>query len=218
MKPQIMRLNLSKMSKFEELHKLAQKMEEDDSLPLKKGATKLVFGSGNTKSSILVIGEAPGATENLMGLPFVGQAGKLLDKLFPLAGLERKHVFITNIVHHRPPENRDPEPAEIEAYGKYLDEIIKIIDPEVIITLGRFSMAKFLPNVFISGVHGKVFKVEFIGKQLIVVPMYHPAASLRNGNVLEAEKNDFYQLREILSKMKQEKKKEVPKVKQTELI
>ncbi len=218
MKPQIMRLNLSKMSKFEELHKLAQKMEEDDSLPLKKGATKLVFGSGNTKSSILVIGEAPGATENLMGLPFVGQAGKLLDKLFPLAGLERKHVFITNIVHHRPPENRDPEPAEIEAYGKYLDEIIKIIDPEVIITLGRFSMAKFLPNVFISGVHGKVFKVEFMGKQLIVVPMYHPAASLRNGNVLEAEKNDFYQLREILSKMKEEKKKEVPKVKQTELI
>ena len=213
-----MRLNLSKMSKFEELHKLAQKMEEDDSLPLKKGATKLVFGSGNTKSSILVIGEAPGATENLMGLPFVGQAGKLLDKLFPLAGLERKHVFITNIVHHRPPENRDPEPAEIEAYGKYLDEIIKIIDPEVIITLGRFSMAKFLPNVFISGVHGKVFKVEFMGKQLIVVPMYHPAASLRNGNVLEAEKNDFYQLREILSKMKEEKKKEVPKVKQTELI
>ncbi|KKR52483.1 MAG: Uracil-DNA glycosylase, partial [Candidatus Woesebacteria bacterium GW2011_GWD2_40_19] len=97
-----------------------------------------------------------------------------------------------------PPENRDPEPHEIEAYRKYLDKIIKIIDPEVIITLGRFSMAKFLPNVFISSVHGKKYNVSWNGKNIVVVPMYHPAASLRNGNVMEAEKTDFVNLREIL--------------------
>jgi uracil-DNA glycosylase len=194
------------MSKFEELHKLASEMEKDDSLPLKKGATKLVFGTGNTEATILCIGEGPGRNEDLQGMPFVGQAGKLLDKLFVLAGLERKLVFITNVVHHRPPENRDPEPSEIEAYGKYLDKIINIIDPEVIITLGRFSMGKFLPNVFISGVHGKRYDVTWNGKNIVVIPMYHPAASLRNRNVLDLEKTDFVNLKEILKKVDQERK------------
>lgn len=194
------------MSKYEELHKLAQEMEKDDCLPLKKGATKLVFGTGNTETKILCIGEGPGFNEDKEGIPFVGQAGKLLDKFLLVAGIERNKVFITNIVHHRPPNNRDPEPTEIEAYGVYLDKIIEIIDPEVIITLGRFSMAKFLPDVFISQVHGKKYEVTWNDKKLVVVPMYHPAASLRNGNVLEAEKNDFYQLKEILRKMKEEKK------------
>jgi DNA polymerase len=206
------------MSKFEELHKLKEEMEKDNSLPLKKGATKLVFGTGNTEASILCIGEGPGFNEDKIGEPFVGQAGKLLDKLFPLAGIARREVFITNIVHHRPPENRDPEPNEIEAYGVYLDKIIKIIDPEVIITLGCFSMAKFLPNVFISTVHGKKYEITWNGKNIIVVPMYHPAASLRNGNILSMEKNDFYQLKEILSKMKEQKKNEVPEVEQMNLV
>lgn len=189
-------------SKYKKLHELKDEMEKDDSLPLKKGANKLVFGSGNTEASILCIGEGPGRNEDEQGLPFVGQAGKLLDKLLLLAGLERKKVFITNIVHHRPPENRDPLPEEISAYGKYLDKIIEIIEPKIVITLGRFSMAKFLSDVFISGVHGKVFNLTVNNQQLTVIPMYHPAASLRNGKVLEAEKVDFVQLREILSKMK----------------
>ncbi len=206
------------MSNFEELHKLEKEMEKDDTLPLRKGATKLVFGTGNTKAKILCIGEGPGFNEDRQGIPFVGQAGKLLDKLFPLAGLQRKDVFITNIVHHRPPENRDPEPDEIAAYGKYLDKIIEIINPEVIITLGRFSMAKFLPNVFISEVHGKKQNVFWKGRNIVVIPMYHPAAALRNGNVMESEKNDFYQLKEILSKMEEEKKKEVPGSEQMNLV
>ena len=114
------------MDKYKLLHELKDKMEKDNTLPLKKDATKLVFGSGNTNAKIVAIGEGPGRTEDSTGLPFVGQAGKLLDKLLLLAGLERKNIFITNIVHHRPPENRDPLPEEIVAYGKYLDEIIKI--------------------------------------------------------------------------------------------
>ena len=205
------------MSKFEELHKLKEKMEKDESLPLKKVANKLVFGVGNTEAKILCIGEGPGFNEDQQGIPFVGQAGKLLDKLFPLSGLERKDVFITNIVHHRPPENRDPLPEEISAYGKYLDEIIKTINPEVIITLGRFSMAKFLPNVFISAVHGKKYDVLWNGKNIVVVPMYHPAASLRNGNVMEAEKLDFSNLKNILTEILKPKS-DIVEVEQKTLI
>ena len=205
------------MSKFKELHKLKEKMEADDSLPLKKGANRLVFGSGNTEASILCIGEGPGRTEDQTGLPFVGQAGKLLEKFLLLAGLERKKVFITNIVHHRPPENRDPEPSEISAYGKYLDKIIEIIEPKVIITLGRFSMAKFLPNVYISAVHGKRYEVFLGGRSVVVVPMYHPAASLRNGSVLESEKLDFINLKNILDEIFNSKNDTV-KVEQNSLI
>jgi uracil-DNA glycosylase len=206
------------MSKFEELHKLEGEMEKDDSLPLKKGATKLVFGTGNTNAEILCIGEGPGYNEDMQGEPFVGQAGKLLDKLLIMAGLERKQVFITNVVHHRPPENRDPTPEEISAYGKYLDKIIEIVSPKVIMTLGRYSMAKFLPNVFISGVHGKKYNIFWRGRDITVIPMYHPAASLRNGTVMELEKNDFLQLKEILGKIKEEEKKKVPKSEQMSLV
>jgi len=187
-----------KLHKYEALHGLKDQMEKDNSLPLKNGATRLVFGTGNTEAEILCVGEGPGRMEDKEGLPFVGPAGKLLDKLLVLAGLERKKVFITNVVHHRPPNNRDPEPDEISAYGKYLDKIIKIIDPKVIITLGRFSMAKFLPNVFISSVHGVKHNIVWKGKQLIVFPMYHPAASLRNGAILEAEKLDFIAMGKLL--------------------
>lgn len=188
------------MNNFEELHKLKDEMEADNSLPLKKGATKLVFGAGNTEAKIICIGEGPGHHEDQAGVPFVGNAGKLLDKLLILAGLERRKVFITNVVHHRPPENRDPTPEEISAYAKYLDKIIEIIKPQIILTLGRFSMAKFLPDVFISDVHGKKFEAEWKGNKITVVPMYHPAASLRNGAVLEKEKADFIALKDILGK------------------
>lgn len=205
------------MNKYKELHELKDEMENDDTLPLKKGATKLVFGVGNTETKILLIGEAPGRNEDLQGEPFVGQAGKLLDKLLILAGLERKKVFITNVIHHRPPENRDPIPEEIKAYGKYLDKIIEIIKPKLIITLGRFSMAKFLPNVYISNVHGKKFNVNWKGSDTTVIPMYHPAASLRNGNVLEQEKTDFINLKTMLPEILIEKNDKV-EIEQRSLI
>lgn len=201
------------MKRYKLLHKLKDKMEKDNSLPLKKGATNLVFGTGNTKAKVLCIGEGPGRMEDQSGQPFVGPAGKLLDKLLPLSGLERKKVFITNVVHHRPPSNRDPEPDEIKAYGVYLDEIIKIMKPKVILTLGRFSMAKFLPSAKISGVHGKKFDVMWRGKNVVVVPMYHPAASLRNGSILEAEKKDFVLLRKILLDLEKTGNKEDVKLK-----
>src|SRR5258708_38343129 len=190
------------MTKREELIKLKNEMEGDDSLPLKKGANKLVFGSGNPETKILFIGEGPGFHEDQQGIPFVGNAGTLLNKLLDSVNLTREKtnrdgkeaIFITNVVHHRPPENRDPLPEELSAYGKYLDKIIEIINPKVIVTLGRFSMGKFLPGEKISGIHGKRFDVKWHGKDLIVVPMYHPAAALRNGNVMTQLKEDFLKI------------------------
>lgn len=180
-------------------------MIRDDSLPLKKGATNLVFGVGNPKTDTLFIGEGPGYWEDQKSEPFVGNAGKLLDSLLLLIKLTREDVYITNVVHHRPPENRDPLPSEIESYGKYLDEIIAIIDPKVIVTLGRFSMGKFLPDVKISGVHGRKYIVNWSGKDLIVVPMYHPAAGLRSTDVKQQLINDFKKLPTFLKSTEEEK-------------
>src|SRR3989304_9075571 len=151
------------MNKQEELGELKEKMLRDNSLPLMKGATNLVFGVGNPETKILCVGEGPGYWEDQKAEPFVGAAGQLLNQLLHSINLERKDVFITNVVHHRPPSNRDPLPEEIGAYGKYLDKIIEIINPKVIVTLGRFSMAKFIPNVMISGIHGKEREVEING-------------------------------------------------------
>lgn len=199
-------------TKEEKLEALKSKMEKDESLPLKKNSTRLVFGVGNPEAKILFIGEGPGYWEDQKGEPFVGNAGKFLDQLLHLIKLPREKVFITNVVHHRPPQNRDPLPEEMAAYGKYLDEIIKIIDPEAIVTLGRFSMGKFLPNTFISSVHGKGRKITWNEKDILVVPMYHPAAGLRNGSIRRATENDFLLLpkiyRDFRDKKEEEKKEE----------
>ena len=200
------------------LDALKVKMAKDNFLPLKKGATRLVFGVGSPNAEILFIGEGPGYWEDQKGEPFVGNAGKLLDSLLQLIKLDRRIVYITNVVHHRPPENRDPSSEEIKAYGKYLDEIIRIIDPKIIVTLGRFSMAKFLPFVKISSVHGKVHKVEWGGKDLIIVPMYHPAAALRNPEVMRQEKADFLKMPETLSDLEKKEKEEKLKGEQMNLI
>lgn len=200
---------MSKEEKQKELEGLKKKMLDDTTLPLKKGATNLVFGEGNPDCELLFVGEGPGYWEDQKGRPFVGNAGALLNQLLYLIKVPREEVFITNVVHHRPPGNRDPYPAEIEAYGKYLDELIEIIDPKIVITLGRFSMAKFLPDARISGVHGKTFRVDFKGKPLTIIPMYHPAAGLRSTEVKDKLTNDFKKIPDILQGLLE--KKEVSK-------
>jgi len=197
------------MSKLEELQKLKEEMEKDNSLPLKKGDTNLVFGVGKPETKILFIGEGPGFHENRLKEPFVGNAGKFLDQLLTSINIPRESIYITNVVHHRPPENRDPTPSEIAAYGKYLDEMIKIVDPRVIITLGRFSMGKFMPGVMISSVHGKPRKVNFGGAEILVIPMYHPAAALRNGNVKAQMLTDFKNIPDIIKQSEEVKEEKV---------
>jgi len=194
------------MDKQEKLNELKKKMLEDDSLPLKKGAKNLVFGVGDPETEVLFIGEGPGFWEDQKGIPFVGNAGAFLNQLLDYAKLNREKVYITNVVHHRPPQNRDPEPEEIAAYQPYLDQIIEIIDPKVIVTLGRFSMAKFLPNAKITLVHGKKFDVDWKGKKIVVVPMYHPAAGLRSSQIKSQTIEDFKKLAAIIANLEGEEK------------
>ncbi|OGY14181.1 MAG: hypothetical protein A3A58_03110 [Candidatus Blackburnbacteria bacterium RIFCSPLOWO2_01_FULL_41_27] len=205
------------MDKMEELKKLKQEMGADKSLPLRTRETRLVFGEGNPDSLIYCLGEAPGYYENQQGRPFVGQAGKLLDKLIASINLKREGVYISNIVRFRPPENRDPTPEEIAAFQPYVDREIEIIRPRVIVTLGRFSMNKFLPGVKISQVHGKERFIERNGRGMIVMPMYHPAAALRAGQIMQQLKEDFKLILEVLKKA-QEIKTEEEKPKQTSLF
>ncbi|MEK7580838.1 MAG: uracil-DNA glycosylase [Patescibacteria group bacterium] len=179
------------MDKKSQLLDLKKRMQDDVKLPLRHGATQLVFGEGNANTDVYFLGEAPGYFEDKQGRPFVGLAGQLLDKLIESIGLVRKDVYISNVIRFRPPGNRDPEPDELGAFAPYVDEEIKIIEPKVIVTLGRFSMNKFLPDARISAVHGKKFVVEFNGKKQIVLPMYHPAAALRNGAIMNLLKEDF---------------------------
>jgi uracil-DNA glycosylase len=160
-----------------------------------------VPGEGPANAEVLFIGEGPGFYENEQGRPFVGQAGKFLDELLAAAGYARSSVFITNVVKCRPPENRDPEPDELTACGDYLNKQIAAINPHVIVTLGRISMAKFLPAARISSVHGNSFKVE--GR--LIVPMYHPAAALHQPSLKSTLIADFAALKKVIADARQQK-------------
>ena len=177
------------MEKKDALETLKKEMEADKNLPL-FGHANLVFGEGNPEAEIMFIGEAPGFHEDKLGRPFVGQAGKLLDKLLTDIKLPRGSVYITNIVKRRPPGNRDPLPEEIAAYKPYLKKQIQIIDPKVIATLGRFAMNYFLPDFKISQSHG----VRVILRGKIISPLYPPAAALRSTAVLKDLEADFKKL------------------------
>ena len=147
--------------------------------------TNAVPGDGNPNADILFIGEGPGYWEDQKGIPFVGRAGKILDELLESIGLERSDVYIANILKCRPPDNRDPIPKEIELCTPYLDRQIKIINPKVIATLGRFSteyiFEKFgLEKKRISEVHGEVFNVSTITGKIAIVPLFHPAVATYN--------------------------------------
>lgn len=189
------------------LAKISKEIADCHRCGLFKTANRSVPGEGNPNAKVMFIGEGPGYFEDLQGRPFVGQAGKLLDKLLQSIKLPREEVFIGNVVKHRPPENRDPLPEEIKACERYLDDQIKIINPEIIVTLGRFSMNKFLPGEYISNVHGQSRYVDFGGKRRIVIPMYHPAAALRNGAIMNQLVLDFQKISSFL----EEKPKPVEK-------
>ena len=179
------------MSTRDTLEQIHTDMENDDALPL-YGSAHLVFGEGDPYARVMFIGEAPGRKEDELRRPFVGQSGKLLDKMLVQIGWSRDSVYITNIVKRRPPENRDPNPEEIAAYRPYLKRQIESVDPELIVTLGRFSMHYFLPDETISSAHGREFNID--GKKYSVMPVYHPAAALRSGKMMQAFADDFKKL------------------------
>jgi uracil-DNA glycosylase len=191
------------VSAAEELARIAADVKGCTLCKLHQGTIKAVPGEGPPDAKIMFIGEAPGFNEDRQGRPFVGAAGQFLEELLALAGLRRSDVFIANVVKHRPPNNRDPEPDEISACSSYLDRQIAAINPPVIVTLGRFSMAKWFPGERITRIRGQA---RWIGGRLIV-PMMHPAAALHQAQNRPLIEADFRRLPEILAQAEHERAK-----------
>jgi len=186
------------MDKKKALEEVAKQVEKCRRCSLYKKANNAVPGEGNPEAKVMFVGEGPGFWEDQKGIPFCGAAGRLLDQLLQLIKVKREDVFIGNVIKHRPPGNRDPLPEEIKACEIWLDKQIEIIQPKIIVTLGRFSMAKFIPEGKISQIHGQARYVNFKGKKYIVIPMFHPAAALRRADIMEKIKGDFQKLSQFL--------------------
>lgn len=179
------------------LEQIAEEVSRCTRCPLHHSRVKAVPGEGPANAKIMFIGEGPGFHENQTGRPFVGAAGEFLVELLREIGLRREEVFIGNVVKCRPPGNRDPESAEIEACKEYLDRQIELINPKVIVTLGRFSMARWFPAARISQIHGQARR---FGSRL-VVPMFHPAAALHQPSLRQQVIEDFKKLPGYLSQV-----------------
>jgi uracil-DNA glycosylase family 4 len=194
--------------KTAELENIARQIVNDGVTPsLAAGATQLVFGAGNPDAEIVFIGEAPGKKEDLQGKPFVGAAGKFLNEMLELIDLKREDVYITNIVKYRPPNNRDPLPEEKRAFLPYLQSQLEVIQPKVVVTLGRHSMNCFLPDLQISQVHGEPKRIKLQLKdnsdtlEGVVLPLFHPAAALYNGSMRQTLIDDIMLIPTIIKKI-----------------
>ncbi len=201
-----------------ELVELYRELHDQHGCPLAGTRTHIVFGMGNANADLMFVGEAPGATEDQQGKPFVGRAGQLLNRMLGHIGLARDEVFIANVVKCRPPGNRDPLPDEIAACGSYLDRQLALVRPRLVITLGRFSMARWFAGQRISQIHGQPKRFG----NLVVVPMYHPAAALHQGALKATIEADFLKLPRILVELRQQAEVEeqaaAPKVEQMKLF
>ncbi|HET9098415.1 MAG TPA: uracil-DNA glycosylase [Candidatus Saccharimonadales bacterium] len=185
-------------AKLAKLNDIRQKILDDHVTPeLAATATQIVFGEGSPEADIVFIGEAPGKNEDLQGKPFVGAAGKFLNEMLGMIGLKREDVYITNIVKFRPPENRDPTAEEKSAFLPYLESQLEVIQPKLVVTLGRHSLNCFLPDLQISACHGK--PMRFKGR--VYLPLFHPAAALYNGSMRQTLIDDFALIPAILKKI-----------------
>lgn len=180
------------------LRLIAQQVAACQNCALHQGRKRAVPGDGAISAEIMFIGEGPGQQEDEQGLPFVGRSGQYLEELLRMVGLTRQQVYITNVVKCRPPNNRDPLPTEIDSCKSFLDRQIEIINPILIATLGRFSMARYFPNGKITQIHGKPKYAD--GR--IYYPLFHPAAVLRNPDLRPLMEADFKQLVELAKKAK----------------
>lgn len=175
---------------------------------LVKSRTKVVFGTGNPQAQVLFIGEAPGANEDKEGIPFCGASGKILEQLLASIDLDRKDVFISNTILCRPENNRNPATEEVQNCSDRLDQLIKIIHPKVIVTIGNFATQRILGKTGVTSIHGKIFTTLFHGQDVTVIPVIHPANYLysgRNPQLLEQMKKDFQIIKTILQDKKQQK-------------
>jgi DNA polymerase len=196
------------LTKQQQLDQITADIREKNVCPdLVRTATNLVMGDGSVDADIVLIGEAPGKNEDLQGLPFVGAAGKFLNEMLATVNLERKDVYITNIVKYRPPNNRDPLPDEKKAFWPFLLRQLNVIEPKIIVTLGRHSMEYFLPGMKISQIHGEPKRIQFGERKLVIVPLFHPAAALYNGSLRQTLIDDFTRLPNIVKLLESEERK-----------
>jgi uracil-DNA glycosylase family 4 len=213
--------SVDKQQKLEQIKAdiLAQNICPD----LAKSAKNLVMGDGNADADIVFIGEAPGKNEDEQGLPFVGAAGKFLNEMLASINLKRSDVYITNIVKYRPPNNRDPHPDEKAAFLPFLRSQLEVIEPKLIITLGRHSMETLLPGLRISECHGQPKRIRVASKELrvtktqdsglhthnswVILPLFHPAAALYNGGMRQTLIDDFAKIPKVLALSEQSESK-----------
>lgn len=194
---------MSALTELYEQIKVCQKCE------ISKARTHAVPGEGLENAEIMFIGEAPGWNEDQQGRPFVGQAGQFLDRLLASINLDRKKAYIANVIKCRPPDNRDPLPTEIQNCAPWLEKQIELIKPKMIVTLGRYSMARYFPGKSISKIHGTAIKRDGV----IYFAMYHPAAALHQGNLRQSIEADMLKIPKVLAENKavqEEKPKEPP--------
>ena len=183
------------------LQKLREKINDIKNCKLKENASNLVFSDGNPNSKIMIIGEGPGANEDKEGFPFVGRAGQLLDKMLHAINLNRKNVYITNVVNYRPPENRKPTEKEVERYLPYLKKHIEIIKPKIILLLGSTAMNAILKNTdVISKMRGKWYEIEISNLKIFSIVSFHPAYLLRQPDQKKFSWIDLKMIREKLKK------------------
>lgn len=203
------------MTKIEKLNELNKEMLACNKCALRKDCIQVVPGDGSAEAEIMFIGEGPGKKEDELGKPFVGAAGKFLDEMLGVINLKREDVYIANTVKCRPPENRDPLPNEKETCWPWLLQQIQIIQPKLIVTLGKHSMEIFLPTFKISQIHGQALRREIpefksaslpAGRQVFFA-LYHPAAALYNGSMREVLIKDFKKIPKVLELIEKEKKK-----------
>jgi uracil-DNA glycosylase len=185
----------------ETLHALGEQVSACTRCRLAQGRTQVVFGVGNPHADLMFVGEAPGFHEDKQGIPFVGQAGKLLDNLLGGIGLERSQVYIANVLKCRPPGNRDPQPEEIESCEPHLFRQIELIQPKVVATLGNFA-TKLLSGkpIGITRVHGVEQDTMVGGNRVLLYPLYHPAAALYTPAMLQVLQQDFARLPELMGR------------------
>ena len=201
-----MRITNEQIDNAQSLEEVASLVAKCDRCSLSQTKIKDVFGVGNVSADIVFIGEAPGKNEDLQGEPFIGAAGKFLNELLATIDLERKDIYIANVLKHRPPNNRDPLPEEAEACWPYLRRQIEIINPKLIVFLGRHALNRFLPEMKISEVHGQAFHQEIWGNQYNLLALYHPAAALYNGAMRTTLIDDFKKIPLILKKISEKQK------------
>ena len=200
----------AKVSKADHLFAIQQQIIDDGVTPeLAIQATQLVFGEGNPDADVVIVGEAPGKQEDLQGKPFVGASGKFLNQMLESIGLSREDIYITNIVKYRPPDNRDPSPEEKKQFLPYLQSQLEVIQPKILVTLGRHSMNCFLPDLQIGKVHGEPKRVKLRLKsqsddilEIIILPLFHPAAALYNPAQRQTLIDDFAVIPIIMNKIK----------------